>query len=418
EGRVLYHEVGCVACHGPLELASEVFGIDSEGESKPARFYRPLDRIKGKTSLSMLTSYLQDPLSIHPDGRMPSMQLTRREALAIAFYVQEFHGASTSYESLETDPKRVERGRERFAVHGCANCHGTNLDPMGVVAKESIPARPNGSETGSEWKGCLAQRPPERSPDYDLLDMQRNQLLAFLASLPERRNEHVPLDALALTMSRLNCQACHAFQTASGPEPAIEAYFRHTAQVEVGFEGTMPPDLSAVGARLKPQWMKQVLENGAKIRPFMTTRMPQFGTANVHDLPAQFASGAGVSLEPIDEHIKPDLEALEIGEMLLGKQGFNCSLCHSFRGKPGQTFPGPDLAQATQRVRYDWFARWLRDPQWMRPGTRMVKFFYGGKSGFTQHYEGKANPQIEAVWAYLHKIAQESKPPGVDQNSN
>ena len=68
------------------EAGVSPFGINVP-HREPARFYQPLERIAGKTSVPALTAYLQDPLPAHPDGRMPSLALTPREARSISLYI-------------------------------------------------------------------------------------------------------------------------------------------------------------------------------------------------------------------------------------------------------------------------------------------------------------------------------------------
>jgi hypothetical protein len=68
----------------------------------------------------------------------------------------------------------------------------------------------------------------------------------------------------------------------------------------------------------------------------------------------------------------------------------------------------------TQRVRYDWYLRWLEQAQRMQPGTRMPEVFTKGKSLFDQLYDGDAAPQAEAMWAYLSLGPTLPLPTGLD----
>jgi hypothetical protein len=54
-----------------------------------------------------------------------------------------------------------------------------------------------------------------------------------------------------------------------------------------------------------------------------------------------------------------------------------------------------------QRVRHDWYRRWLEQAQRMQPGTRMPTVFPDGMSTALNILEGKADAQAEAMWAYL-----------------
>jgi hypothetical protein len=54
-----------------------------------------------------------------------------------------------------------------------------------------------------------------------------------------------------------------------------------------------------------------------------------------------------------------------------------------------------------QRVRYEWYLRWLEQPQRMQPGTRMPQVFTDGKSLLASVLNGAAAAQADAMWGYL-----------------
>ena len=62
---------------------------------------------------------------------------------------------------------------------------------------------------------------------------------------------------------------------------------------------------------------------------------------------------------------------------------------------------GPDLARTAERLRFDWYERWMHNPQRLAPGTKMPQNFNNGKSAYDKVLKGEADPQIEAIWAYL-----------------
>ena len=61
-----------------------------------------------------------------------------------------------------------------------------------------------------------------------------------------------------------------------GPEPGRNPYFITTGD-DLGEEGRLPPHLSDAKAKLRKDWLVNVLGNGTKVRPYMQTRMPVFG---------------------------------------------------------------------------------------------------------------------------------------------
>ena len=75
-GEKLYHEIGCVACH------------DAKGDGAVSLPHSvPQGELDAKYSLGGLAEFLQHPLETRPSGRMPSLNLSLREAQDIAAYL-------------------------------------------------------------------------------------------------------------------------------------------------------------------------------------------------------------------------------------------------------------------------------------------------------------------------------------------
>ena len=115
KGRVLYHTVGCIACHAPQEPVSVLGGksgqvketvspnegkpeakVEPEAAPRPPRTAEtapapvvsvPLGDLGRKTTRTALAKFLMDPLKVRPSGRMPSQNLTKDEAAAISGYL-------------------------------------------------------------------------------------------------------------------------------------------------------------------------------------------------------------------------------------------------------------------------------------------------------------------------------------------
>ena len=97
-GRGLFHKVGCVACHEPQEPAKKAKpGSPADEILRQARARAqgekgehpsvPLGNLAAKTTAGQLAAFLMDPLSVRPSGRMPSLNLDRSEATALAIYL-------------------------------------------------------------------------------------------------------------------------------------------------------------------------------------------------------------------------------------------------------------------------------------------------------------------------------------------
>ncbi|MFI4875374.1 MAG: c-type cytochrome [Blastopirellula sp. JB062] len=75
-GKKLYQQVGCVACHDP-----------DPGQTDPLPTSKPLGDLAKKYSVGSLATFLQDPLAVRHSGRMPNLHLNAEDATAIAQYL-------------------------------------------------------------------------------------------------------------------------------------------------------------------------------------------------------------------------------------------------------------------------------------------------------------------------------------------
>jgi hypothetical protein len=145
----------------------------------------------------------------------------------------------------------------------------------------------------------------------------------------------------------------------------------------------------------------------------MHTRMPKYGEQNVGHLVEQFAAldpqeavAAVVFKEPVRQ-IK------SIGRHLVGDKAFGCIKCHNFKEYNASGIRGINMTQMTQRLRHDWFARYVVNPQAYRPGTRMPSAWPEGKSVLKKVLDGNADQQVEAVWLYLTDAGNAATPFGL-----
>jgi mono/diheme cytochrome c family protein len=411
-GRALYHEVGCFACHGPLDPSGSHRDLEPHG-------YTPLGPVAAKTTAAHLAAFLHDPLKLRPSGRMPAQRLSELESAAIASYLVARDGAAPSAVPFVGDPARAARGRELFATVGCAACHSMGPGHQEIAPAleapplESIAASMTGSVAPPA--GCLADVPPPGTADYGLDPQRRRLVLSFLRSLDARRAPAPPQDRLAAALDRLQCLRCHQFHGAGGPDSSVLGLFRTAGEIDLGEEGRVPPDLGDAGWRLEPSELARVVEEGGSARPYMLVRMPAFGEAAAARLPALLAAAAGVvaGADLATPAPAAPADVTEAGRALVGSAGLNCIQCHSIAGRASTDLPGPDLADMPRRLRFAYFWSWMHDPKLLRPTTRMPSFFLEGRSGILEHFEGDADHQIAAMWTYLSQGEHMALPDGL-----
>ncbi len=422
-GKTLYHTVGCVACHGPREaigdtglekssdavLDDEDKRTDNKNEIKPIAV--SLGHVAAKYSVKSLGEFLFQPLRVRPSGRMPDMKLTTAESLAVASYL--IGAEPKQVTSLQLQESLVSLGRRYFQEMNCAACHSLN----------NIPGAPLiGSLRNAELsRGCLSQT-AGKGPKFQLDSAQVQAIKTSLTAEPKVETEAV---VLAKTLTTFNCIACHIRDDFGGVSESYNSYFT-TGEQKLGDDGRIPPPLTMVGAKLQSAWMKKVLFDGESVRHYMTTRMPQFGAANLSHLPKAFAQLDVLpspdwtipSPESDSESVRQREKLLRpAGRELLGDKGLNCIACHNFNGKPAPVNKGIDLMTTFQRLQPGWFNSFVRNPGSFRPRIVMPTAWPNGVAAHKTILDGNTDLQIQAIWYYLSLGTSAADPSGIRNNS-
>ena len=396
-GSKLFHSVGCVACHAPRQAPGD-------GASAPLALSGAVDlgHTSAKYSVDSLAEFLYDPLTVRPAGRMPDMGLSREEARSIANYL--LVGQPNDRDDAVTEVREfplAAQGRAYFEKLNCASCHA-----MDGIETPS-PIKPGAELVGTD--GCLSPG-PSNVPDYKLTAEQRAAIRVTL-SVGE-----VPLlthDELARTLTTFNCIACHERDDYGGVSPELDAYFQ-SSEPALGNESRIPPSLTQLGAKLNPDWLEKVLFEGGAVRPYMHTRMPQFGEANLAALPDLIEAADPAPPIEIPVFRGPDRGKLhEAAQQLVGSDMLACINCHTFNGKSSQAFGGIDLTTTAERLQPAWFADFLINPQAHRPGIIMPQSWPGGEALRKEVLEGDTEAQINAIWSYLEQGRTARDPKGV-----
>ena len=215
-----------------------------------------------------------------------------------------------------------------------------------------------------------------------------------------------------MALAKFNCIACHERDEYGGNSPDRDAWF-HTSEEGLGNDARIPPPLTLAGAKLRNEWLSQVLLEGRTVRPYMRTRMPQFGPA-VGGLPSLFAKAD--SMEPVELR-EPSRNERRVfrdeARKLLGDRGLNCVACHNFNGKDSPGFKGLDLMTTFQRLQPAWFVTYLKDPATFRPGTIMPNFWPDGQAVHTGILDGDTEKQMRAIWHYFSLGHSAPDPSGI-----
>lgn len=320
-------------------------------------------------------------------------------------------------EVAAVSPEIFEKGQRAFQSLGCAACHehgreDTKLKWTGTAPKFFETAmKSNG--------GCLASTPSPGLPVFALSEKQRADLTAAIEDsriLRKITAEAAAAHSTQQTMLTFNCYACHARGTIGGVNESTNHLFVGSIP-EMGDEGRVPPALDGVGDKLNEGWLKHILNQGTKDRPYMATRMPKFGESQTGSLVADLAlldvqpATAAVAFEEPEHRIKAD------ARLMIGDQALSCIKCHTFDKFAATGIQSLDMTTMTRRLRRDWFHRYLLDPQKYRPGTRMPSAWPSGRSVVPHILNGDSNAQIEAVWLYLLDGQNAKVPSGLQREA-
>lgn len=417
QGKTLYHSVGCVACHGPKETSPEVKNRNdaADEDDDPAIVVKkairpmavPLGHVATKYNVPSLSEFLFQPLRVRSSGRMPDMKLTVAESRAIAAYL--LGEPAQSVKALVPNAELIANGSQHFRELNCAACH----------ALPRVTAAPlvGSLKTADLSRGCLSGM-SARSPRFVLDETEVQAITAALRKEPTADSDKV---VLAKTLTAFRCIACHVRDDYGGVHDFHSPFFAGS-ELKLGDDGRIPPPLTLVGAKLRTEWMKKVLFDGEGVRPYMATRMPQYGTANLQHIPAVFSrldvlNGPEMRLpspeSPAESDRVREKQLRAAGRELLGDKGLNCIACHNFNRKKGLVNQGIDLLTSYERLQPGWFYHYLRDPGAFRPRTIMPTAWPNGVAAFKTILEGHTDRQIEAIWYYLSLGTSAADPSGL-----
>jgi mono/diheme cytochrome c family protein len=354
-GKEIFDRVGCNKCHTENGGHSLV-GVGSKYLSSRA-----------------LATFIADPLHVDPSGRMPQMFDPKTQAVEAGLVAEYlFHTKKSADVFKAPAAGDSNRGRELVQSRGCVSCHSIKEGETALTSKLKSPQFTAADASFDSSKGCLADAPAKGTADYQLTADDRVSLRSFLDSVVKQPVVAVaPVETFYRRVAQFNCTACHSLNDQNNQPLQDVDDDGKIVNIE------RPPSLTGAGDKLRVDWIKRVLLDKKRTRPWLKIRMPHFGH-EMQSLPTLFAAAAGSPLK--EESASPKMEIAAAGLQTIGIQRGQtaCINCHDYRGINQQTegvVPAPDMAEIGQTLRSEWFRRWLRDPQRIQPGTSMPRFF-------------------------------------------
>ncbi len=456
-GKDLFGKVGCLGCH-----IMDDFPSKRDFKAGPE-----LSRVGSKVTREWLAAWLKNPKDYWPETRMPNLRLTNNEIADLVEYLSskkdpEFDAQPVPSEDiymmrtlaldhmksrmpiLEAQKKvrsmsdvEVELyvGERTISFYGCFGCHNIpgfeEAKPTGailsVIANKPIGQidfgfakvdhtvesyiynkllQPRIYDEGKE-KGPLEKL---KMPWFQFTPEEAKSIFTFLTGLrkydiaahrkPLPTAENVAIGEGRQLIKRLNCRGCHTIEGRGGE---ILDYYEDPS---LG-----PPNLNSEGKKVQQDWLYHFLQGPTPIRPWLNVRMPTFGfTDDEKNTIIRYFRALDHLLPQIENQpvVSQTKEEKDYGNLVFSK--LSCLSCHVV-GKPDPNRDtstlAPNFQMAKNRLRYDWIAEWLRNPQKLMPGTRMPGLFYnddGTPMGIAVGDSADPEKQITAVRNHIWTV--------------
>lgn len=299
-------------------------------------------------------------------------------------------GCGTCHLQPLTGTPRLDEGRALLSREGCVHCHTLRFgDGTTAIPADDPPSLEHiAGKTTPEWIYAWLKDPKAYSttatmPTFGLSDDDARDVTAFLIA------QSTPLAGLHLTVSakpssdpaagttlygELFCASCHATQNAAGNM--------------VG--GTLGPELTLVGNKVKPDWLVAWLKNPSVYDP--NSKMPHYRFTDVQLATlAAFLESKSDSNFLGNDHLPPATpQQATHGKQIVLEYG--CASCHEINGVRKPENFAPDLtrvgsrslaqlifAPGVQHTLPAYISAKIRDPRRFGPGLKMPKFNLSGE---------------------------------------
>jgi mono/diheme cytochrome c family protein/glucose/arabinose dehydrogenase len=413
-GRQAFIGLGCAACHTvPDDKPASASDPDRYAFQGLANRFTPHD----------LTAFLMKPSLRYPDGRMPQLPIPADTARHLAAYLLKWSKPAAGGMQPEevVRPQEIDAVARRLGVtglaatglalireKGCARCH-TGLGEM--PAQAVVIRRP--AEAARDGHGCLVGTTLPRFH----FDAETRRVLAAYLEIAAQEKHPSPFETRQQRLRDAGCLRCHQRDDdRAAPLEAIGRTLWTPFLYRLPYQRT-PRLTNALSKYTREYLLASVRDGVTGVRPdWYSYRMPHYGR-QAEELVQALAEGDGDLPKQPDRQNAPvdDPTLPTLGPVLVGFEGYSCVSCHVWKGQalaevePGTV--GPELTTVTQRVRRDWFNRFVENPLRAHPSTPMPAIFRKGEPATLQTVlAGDADRQRDAIWAYLAQGSRAESP--------
>ncbi len=401
KGEIIFEDRGCIACHR--------FSENSE-EDDFDRISLALSNAKFQTGA--IASHAINSRLHYEHSKMPRFDLSEGDAKLIETFVRILSESKLPLEGDSLSKGDPVLGAKQFVEFRCVNCHQFSKTNSEKVANDIFSV--------SKIQGCVANEKKLGQAHYGFSESEQTDLISFLRTGGASLKRTIPTEFANRNLTSLRCASCHRI---NGEEGALPYVFEEGSR---GIQAEEVPPITFAGEKLRGEFLEKQLSGELKYRTreHFKIKMPAFphrgselalglkqrqGFTYSEDKRPRVTKGLGSEKEPDAKLLEAKKNLAAVGAKIAAMEnGLACMRCHSIgKEKPIAAFDAlsTNLAYASDRLTYEYFNRWMFDPQRVDPRTKMLKFSLDRKkTSFQTAFDGDAKKQFEAIWEYLESI--------------
>ena len=225
EGRMLFTQLHCAACHDGGALVPK----DGNGMMETMMTAPDLADAGARFRPEWIAAWVENPRTIRPDATMPALHATKEQSADIAAFLATL-GTPAKVNAEKADADFAAAGGALFANLGCIACHTTPdfsakdehaRMPLAHVAGKFQPAA-----LGEFLKNPMAHSTWTRMPNFRLSDDETAKLSAYLrtngkAEFPATKGDAARGRTLAASLGCANCHAIPGIEKSTLAAPAF-----------------------------------------------------------------------------------------------------------------------------------------------------------------------------------------------------
>ena len=370
EGRLLFAQFNCGACHADAQLLpAKGAGMPELGQNAPV-----FAELGAKFKPAFLADWIHAPHAVRPRSLMPKVFAgpdAAQQAADLAAMLTQ--GATPKAGTV--DLKLAPQGGELFANLGCLGCH-QRPDAEGKDALDRVPL---GHVTDKWYPAALVEYlqdpakhyPATRMPHFRLEAEEATQLAAYLLAngrLIKRKALAGDAARGATLLVSGGCLHCHAGMPATSQPPLAKV-------LKSADRGCLAPD--AAGRAGAPDFALTPTQR-ASLQAFLATDLASLK----QDTPAEFAERQIRDLNCVACHArdgapsawsKAEGEAKQLRAALPPKE--------AAEGDPVHDAPLPPLTWLGEKLRHDWMSRFIAGQVEAKPRPWLI----ARMPGFAHH---------------------------------